>query len=210
MGCISSRHGATSSSTVVAGAKTFNFFLAQHVFSFGVCRRCGKLIIPRAKRVVSASAYKSGVRNSASHISGCENISFQSAPAKSLSVIKACSTLLSCPLRSGLLAGGLGTDAGVVPVIGCLLKVRQKMGYHSQWPTDVRQQASALWADAVGQGHAAAQSWCTARVMSQRQAQAVLELRLPVSGRWSWLYKRPMSSNTTKMMSSKPSQPLGP
>jgi hypothetical protein len=143
MGCISSRHGATSSSTVVAGAKTFNFFLAQHVFSFRVCRRCGKLIIPRAKRVVSASAYKSEVRNSASHISGCENISFtvrlsriltafiisfQSAPAKSSSVIKACSTLLSCPLRSGLLAGGLETDAGVVPVIGCLLRVRQKMG----------------------------------------------------------------------------------
>jgi hypothetical protein len=54
------------SSTVIAGAKTFNFFLAQHVFSFGVCRRCGKRIITRAKRVVGAPAYKSRVRNSAS------------------------------------------------------------------------------------------------------------------------------------------------
>jgi hypothetical protein len=143
MGCISSRHGATSSSTVVAGAKTFNFFLTQHIFSFGVCRRCGKLIIPRAKRVVSAPAYKSGVRNSASHISGCENISFtvrlsriltafiisfQLASAKSSSVIKTYSTLLSCPLRSGLPAGGLAADAGVVLVMDCLLRVRQEMG----------------------------------------------------------------------------------
>jgi hypothetical protein len=64
-------------------------------------------------------------------------------------------------------------------------KGASKDGLPSQWPTDVRQQASAVWAEAVGQGHAAAQSWCAARVLSQRQAQAVLDLRLPVSSRWS-------------------------
>lgn len=45
------------SSTVVAGTKTFNFFLAQHFF-FAICRGCGNVIISRAKRVVGSIAYR--------------------------------------------------------------------------------------------------------------------------------------------------------